>query len=109
MPANPPDRRSGKKAILLVDDHPLMRRGLAALIGGADAAFDLAANLGIAQLPGHRVELAGLVAENEFQILFVGLGRGQLPRQDEKIAIDVLAFVECGQIGDVNVFHDGES
>jgi DNA-binding NarL/FixJ family response regulator len=39
MPANPPDRRSGKKAILLVDDHPLMRRGLAALIGGEPDLF----------------------------------------------------------------------
>ena len=31
-PASPPERNAGKKAILIVDDHPLMRRGLTALI-----------------------------------------------------------------------------
>ncbi len=32
MPAIPPERMPRKKAILIVDDHPLMRRGLTALI-----------------------------------------------------------------------------
>ena len=33
MPAKPPDRtRHGKKIIVIVDDHPLVRRGLTALI-----------------------------------------------------------------------------
>jgi len=32
MSASPPERTPGKKAILIVDDHPLMRRGLTALI-----------------------------------------------------------------------------
>lgn len=33
MPAKPPDcTRHGEKAIVIVDDHPLVRRGLTALI-----------------------------------------------------------------------------
>src|SRR5271165_5950762 len=32
MSASPPERTPGKKAILIVDDHPLMRHGLTALI-----------------------------------------------------------------------------
>jgi DNA-binding NarL/FixJ family response regulator len=39
MPTNQPDPAPGKKAIVIVDDHPLMRRGLATLIDGeADLA-----------------------------------------------------------------------
>ena len=34
MSASPPDRTLGKKALVIVDDHPLMRRGLTALIDG---------------------------------------------------------------------------
>jgi DNA-binding NarL/FixJ family response regulator len=34
LDAKPSERARGKKALLVVDDHPLMRRGLAALING---------------------------------------------------------------------------
>jgi DNA-binding NarL/FixJ family response regulator len=38
MPASLPERTAGKRAIAVVEDHPLMRRGLTALI---DAEPDL--------------------------------------------------------------------
>ena len=34
MPLNPGERTLWKKAVFLVEDHPLTRRGLAALIAG---------------------------------------------------------------------------
>jgi len=39
MPANASERTAGKKAIAVVEDHPLMQRGLTALIDGEPDLF----------------------------------------------------------------------
>ena len=72
------------------------------------AALEVFGDARVRGLPDAAFELAGLVAENQVQIGLVGLGGALLLGQDEEEAVEELAFVEVGQIGNVDVFHSAE-
>ena len=72
------------------------------------AALEVFGDARVAGLPDTAFELAGLVAQNEAEVGLVGLGSALLLGQDEEEAVEELALVEVGQIGDVDVFHSAE-
>ncbi len=72
------------------------------------AALEVLGDARVAGLPDAAFELAGFVAQNEVEVGLVGLGGALLLGQDEEEAVEELAFVEVGQIGDVDVFHSAE-
>jgi len=61
---------------------------------------------GFSGLPHAAFELAGLVAQDQVQVGLVGLGGALLFGQNQKETVEELAFVESGQIGDIDVFHN---
>ena len=71
------------------------------------APLELLGDARVGGLPDAAFELAGLVAQNEVQVGLVGFGGALLLEQHEEEAVEELALVKVGQIGDVNVFHSG--
>jgi len=69
------------------------------------AALEIFGDAWVGWLPDASFELAGFVAKNEAQVGFVGLCGALLLGQNEEEAVEELAFVEVGQIGDVDIFH----
>ncbi len=67
MGARSPERASEKKAILVVDDHPLMRRGLAALIDGEP-------DLAVSAEAGNRLAALQAIAQRPIDLAIVDLG-----------------------------------
>src|SRR5208337_4517213 len=100
----------GQRNAKLIDLH------LQAVIeaGGRAASLDHVAALKVfgdarvSRIPDAAFELAGLVAQDEVEVGLVVLGGALLLGQDEEEAVEGPAFVEVGQIGDVDVFHSAE-
>src|SRR5271157_4930607 len=72
------------------------------------AAVEVFGDARVSRIPDAAFELAGLVAQDEVEVGLVVLGSALLLGQDEEVAVEGPAFVEVGQIGDVDVFHSAE-
>jgi hypothetical protein len=82
--------------------------------GGASARLD---DVALVEVPGDArvvgrpdaaLKLTGFVAEDQIQIGLVGFGGALLLGEDKEVAVEELALVEVGQIGNVVLFNDSE-